>query len=214
MGSELNFIHQYVPGPSSEAARPYILLHGTGGDEHDLIPVARKIDPYGCFLSPRGKVQEGNRLRYFKRVRPGVFDLEDLSFRTDELAGFLNRASVEYGFRLDDAVAVGYSNGANMAASLLLRYPGMLAGAVLMRPVLPYPVENPPMMEGVHVLILSGEDDELIPLEQAIALVPVFEASGALVKHEVLPAGHSITEEDVERTRQWVASIRNKDEKS
>lgn len=214
MGSERNFIHQFVPGPPNEAVRPYILLHGTGGDEHDLIPLARKIDPRGCFLSPRGKVLEGNKPRYFRRLRPGVFDLEDLSFRTDELVEFLKQASGEYGFRLGDAMAVGYSNGANMAASLLLRYPGLLAGGILIRPVLPYPVENTPMMKGVHVLILSGEDDEMVPLEQAIALASVIEAGGASVQHEILPTGHSITEEDVERARQWVAGIPEKGQKS
>src|SRR5450432_1356199 len=130
MSSELDFVHQFVPGSSD---RTLLLLHGTGGNEHDLIPLGRELDREAALLSPRGKVLENGHPRFFRRLAEGVFDLEDLKQRTDELADFVVAAAAQYQFSAEKVVAVGYSNGANIAASILLRRPGTLPSAVLLR---------------------------------------------------------------------------------
>src|SRR5450432_447685 len=127
MSSELDFVHQFVPGSSD---RTLLLLHGTGGNEHQLIPLGRELDPAAALLSPRGKVLENGHARFFRRLAEGVFDLEDLQRRTDELADFIVAAAAHYHFAVEKVAAVGYSNGANIAASILLRRPGVLQTAV------------------------------------------------------------------------------------
>src|SRR5213593_9983 len=127
-----DFIHEFVLGSSS---RTLLLLHGTGGNERDLIPLGRELDPNAALLSPRGKVLERGMPRFFRRLAEGVFDLEDLTFRTHELADFIQAASAAYGFDLRRVVAVGFSNGANIAGSLLLLHPGLLPRAALFRPM-------------------------------------------------------------------------------
>src|SRR4026209_2924110 len=134
MTSGPDFIHDCVPGSSS---RTLLLLHGTGGNERDLIPLGRELDPNASLLSPRGKILENGMPRFFRRLAEGVFDLEDLKARTHELADFVLAAAREYGFDAGRVFAAGYSNGANIAASSLLLRPGMLAGAVLLRPMVP-----------------------------------------------------------------------------
>src|SRR6476661_9607114 len=123
-----DFIHEFVPGKSE---RTLFLLHGTGGNERDLIPLGRELDPNAALLSPRGRILENGMPRFFRRLAEGVFDLEDLKLQTDELTRFIDAASEKYGLEAGKIIAVGYSNGANIAASVMLTYPNVLAGAIL-----------------------------------------------------------------------------------
>ena len=136
-----DFIHEFVPGSSN---RTLLLLHGTGGNEHDLIPLGRELDPNAALLSPRGKVLENGMPRFFRRLAEGVFDLEDLQKRTHELADFVAAAADRYDIGNKNIVAVGYSNGANIAASTLLLRPEILAGAILFRAMIPLEPEERP----------------------------------------------------------------------
>ena len=139
MRSQPDFIHEFVPGKSE---RTLLLLHGTGGNEHDLIPVGREIDPNAALLSPRGKILENGMPRFFRRLAEGVFDIEDLKQRTNELADFIAAAAKQYNLVANQVVAVGYSNGANIAASMLLLRPEILHAAILFRAMVPLVPEN------------------------------------------------------------------------
>src|SRR5260370_6129170 len=152
----LDFVHQFVPGSSS---RTLLLLHGTGGNENDLISLGRALDSDANLLSPRGKVLENGMPRFFRRLAEGIFDEEDLIRRTHELADFIEQASTKYGLNRQNLLAVGYSNGANIAGSLLLLRAGTLAGAVLLRPMVPIVPEPLPDLKGVPGLVVCGPFD-------------------------------------------------------
>jgi phospholipase/carboxylesterase len=204
MSAGLSFVHRYEP--ATEAARPpLLLLHGTGGDEHDLIPLGRMLAPGAALLSPRGKVLEGGMLRFFRRLREGVFDEEDIRRRAHELADFVETARVAYG--LPAPVAVGFSNGANIAAALLLLRPGVLGGAALLRAMVP--LRSPPAaaLAGTSVLILSGATDPIVPAANAIQLAAMLTEAGATVRHEALPGGHGLTQADLDITRAWLETV-------
>src|SRR5262249_41735363 len=145
-----DFIHEFVPGKSE---RTLLLLHGTGGNERDLIPLGRELDRNAALLSPRGKVLENGMPRFFRRLAEGVLDLEDLKRGTSELANFVTAAAQHYGFARDNVVAVGYSNGANIAASILLRRPEVLSTAILFRAMVPLIPEKQPNLSSVNVWI-------------------------------------------------------------
>src|SRR5215208_7741099 len=140
--SELGFIHQFIPASTRPNQVTLLLLHGTGGNEEDLIPLGRELYPRAAILSPRGKVLESGMPRFFRRLSEGVFDLEDLKFRTHELADFVNRASKVYKFNLRFVISIGYSNGANIASSLLLIHPEIITSAVLFRAMVPFMPEK------------------------------------------------------------------------
>jgi phospholipase/carboxylesterase len=201
--NDLGFIHRFVPG-SAAGRPPLLLLHGTGGDENDLLPLGPMVSPGAALLSPRGKVSEGGMPRFFRRSGEGVWDRDDLNGRTAELADFLRRARTAYG--LPPPFALGYSNGANIAWSLMLAEPGALAGAVLMRAMLPFDPRPLPDLKGLPVLMLAGRTDELIPVEQAGLLAALLGEAGADVTYEVLPAGHGLTQEDVRLAAAWMAA--------
>src|SRR5882724_8003976 len=160
MRPQPDFIHEFVPGTSN---RTLLLLHGTGGNEHDLIPLGREIDPTAAILSPRGKVLEDGMPRFFRRFAEGIFDEEDLKKRTDELANFVGAAVEQYELAADQIVAVGYSNGANIAASLLLLRPGTLRAAILFRAMVPLVPEKLPDLSLLRVWIGAGNQDPIIP---------------------------------------------------
>src|SRR6266850_726626 len=162
-----DFIHEFVPGTSN---RTLLLLHGTGGNERDLIPLGRELDPNAALLSPRGKVLENGMPRFFRRLAEGVFDLEDLKYRTNELADFIAAAAQHYGFASDNVVAVGYSNGANIAASILLLRPEILSAAILFRAMVPLIPDRQPNLGAVRVWIGAGEHDPIIPTSETNAL--------------------------------------------
>ncbi|TDR93281.1 alpha/beta hydrolase [Enterovirga rhinocerotis] len=199
----LTFIHRYEPAqPSAPAGSPLLLLHGTGGDETDLLPLGRMIAPRAALLSPRGKVLERGMPRFFRRISEGVFDEDDLTRRTNELAEFVGEAREAYG--LPAPVAVGFSNGANVAAALLLLRPGVLAGAALIRAVVPFREPPPADLAGTPVLVLSGAADPIVPAADSERLAALLTEDGAAVRHVTLPAGHGITREDVDLVRDWL----------
>jgi phospholipase/carboxylesterase len=199
---DLGFIHNYVPG-TDRTRPPLLLLHGTGGDENDLLPFGERLAPGAALLSPRGRVSEQGAARFFRRLAEGVFDQEDLAFRTQELAEFIERARKTYG--LGKPIAFGFSNGANIAASLLLRRPDVLAGAVLLRAMTPFEPETLPDLTGIPVLMLSGAADPLVQPEDRDGLAKLFAAAGAEVTHEVVPAGHNLAPRDIAVAEQWFA---------
>ena len=199
-----DFIHEFVPGTSN---RTLLLLHGTGGNERDLIPLARELDSRAALLSPRGKVLENGMARFFRRLAEGVFDVEDLKHRTNELADFVAAAAQHYGFAADKVVAVGYSNGANIAASMLLLRPEILRGAVLFRAMVPLVPENLPELSSVRVWIGAGSEDPIIPASEAQRLVELLRRAGADVTIRFARAGHRLTNDDVEAAQHWLREL-------
>jgi phospholipase/carboxylesterase len=203
--TDLGFIHRFVPARDEDLA-PLVLLHGTGGDENDLVPLGARLAPGAALVSPRGKVVENGMPRYFRRIDEGEWDIEDFKKRTVELADFIAKARATY--RLAKPIAVGFSNGANVAWSLLLHDPGLLAGAILIRAMLPFDPRPLPELGGIPVLMLSGASDPLIPHEQAGLLAAILGEAGADVTYELLPAGHGLSEYDLTFATRWLAARR------
>jgi phospholipase/carboxylesterase len=198
---DLGFIHRFIPGEPSKP--PLLLLHGTGGDENDLVPLAARIAPGHTVLSPRGKVLEHGMPRFFRRSGEGRWDIEDLKARTAELAAFLTKARETYG--IEPPIALGYSNGANIAWPLMLADPKALSGAILMRAMLPFDPRPLPDLTGLPVLMLTGRHDQLIPTQQAGLLATLLGEAGADATYEVLEADHGLTEEDLALAAAWLA---------
>jgi phospholipase/carboxylesterase/glyoxalase family protein len=167
---KLGFVHRFVP-PVRKGQPTLLLLHGTGGNENDMLPVGRELDPKAGMLTPRGKVMENGMPRFFRRFAEGVFDLEDLVYRSQELAEFLRAASARYGFDALNVVAVGYSNGANIATSLALLHPDVLAGAILFRPMLPLVPKQLPDLTNLKLFISAGNLDPIVSREETEKLV-------------------------------------------
>lgn len=196
-----DFIHVWIPG--KPGAPTILALHGTGGDEHDLVPLAQALAPNANVLSPRGKVLEAGMPRFFRRFGEGRLDVEDLKLRAAELAEFVERASQERGFDPARVYALGYSNGANVALGMLFERPGVLAGAALARPMLAYE-PGPVALAGKPVLVLAGERDPYTRTPAREALAQVLRERGARVEMHVAPAGHELTNKDVDAARAWV----------
>lgn len=195
------FIHRFEAG---DAARPILLaLHGTGGNENDLVPLARAIDPRAAVLSPRGRVLEQGMPRFFRRLAEGVFDQEDLRVRTRELGEFLDSASARYGFDRSRLVAVGYSNGANIAASLLLSRAAAFAGAILLRPMVPFEPEEPPGLGGLKVLVSASRQDPIVPPPLTERLVELLASGGADVTTRWYPTGHGLSPQEIRDAAAW-----------
>ncbi len=203
--THLGFEHVYEAGDSPWTV---LLLHGTGGDEHDLVGLGRQLAPGAALLSPRGKVLENGMPRFFRRLAVGQLDIPDLLARTDELAEFVSAAAAAHERDPQRIVAVGFSNGANIAASLLLRRPGVLRGAALLRAMLPYEPERFPDLTGTDVLIAAGETDPYSPAEQVRRLAEILERAGASVTTSVEPgAGHGLTQNDLRRLSAWITEL-------
>jgi phospholipase/carboxylesterase len=197
-----DFIHQFVAGKSK---RTLLLLHGTGGNERDLIPLGRELDPDASLLSPRGKTLENGTPRFFRRLAEGVFDLEDLRNRTHELADFVISAEQHYEIDKKKIVAVGYSNGANIAASMLLLRPEVLAAAVLFRAMIPLTPDKQPSLTSKSVVISAGAHDPIIPASNTKKLVDLLRNAGADVTIRFFQSGHELTKDDVDFAREWLA---------
>lgn len=199
----LDFVHVYEP-PTAVKQSTLLLLHGTGGNETDLLPVGRELLPGAGLLSPRGKVLERGMPRFFRRLAEGVFDLEDLKRRTEELAQFVERAADRYGFDPTRVVAAGFSNGANIAASLLLLRPGTLYAAILFSPMVPINPDTPPNLNRVKVFINAGRLDPIVDPGDTQSLADLLERFGAEVTIRWTQGGHTLTQEDVEAAARWV----------
>jgi predicted esterase len=195
-----------------EATRPdaptLLLLHGTGGDETDLLPLGRTLLPGAALLSPRGNVLEHGAPRFFRRLAEGVFDIPDLLRRTAELGDFVEAAAKEYGFSTSSLYAVGYSNGANVAASLLLTRPAALAGGVLFRAMVPFEPEQTPNLSGKRVLISAGKMDHMISPAGTERLAGILREGGAEVELEWQPASHGLAQGDVSAAQRFMSSLR------
>jgi phospholipase/carboxylesterase len=201
MNESLSFIHRFEKGTDANA-RPVLLLHGTGSDENDLVPLGRVIAPSAPLLSPRGKVLENGMVRFFRRVAGGVFDEEDVRRRTIELADFIAEARNYYG--LSSPVALGYSNGANTAAAILLLRPDALAGAILLRATLPLKETAVVDLTGKPVFIGTGGSDPMMSPEGAAKLTARLQQYGAVVEHRTLPVGHELSQADISLAKQWL----------
>jgi phospholipase/carboxylesterase len=198
--TELSFIHRYEPA-TDPSRPPLLLLHGTGGDETDLLGLGRMISPGSALLSPRGKILENGMPRFFRRLAEGVFDEEDVKFRANELADFVTEARKAYG--LEAPIAVGFSNGANIAAAMLMLHPEALAGAALLRAMVPLSQAPAVDLAGKRVLMISGAMDPIIPADNAKRLAASLSASGAEVQHEILTAGHNLSQTDLQLLVRW-----------
>ncbi|MQT13809.1 alpha/beta hydrolase [Segnochrobactrum spirostomi] len=194
------FAHRFEPGAASAA--PLLLLHGTGGDENDLVPLGRAVAPQAALLSPRGNVLEGGMPRFFRRLREGVFDEDDVRRRAAELADFVAAARTRYG--LAAPIALGFSNGANIAAATLFVRPEALAGAILLRAMVPLAVPPKADLTGKRVLMLSGVVDPIVPAENVNRLAAMLRDAGATVRHEVLPGGHGLSQADLTLAKAWL----------
>lgn len=200
------FTHVFEAG---DPRQTLLLLHGTGGDENDLVPLGRQLAPGAGILSPRGKVLENGLPRFFRRLAVGQLDIPDLLERTDELADFIAAAATDYDFDPEGVIGLGLSNGANIAASLLFRRPGVLAGAALLRPMLPYAPPEDLALDGTPVLVASGGQDHYVPASESEELARQLESHGATVEFRFDPtAGHGLTQEDLKTTFHWLEGIR------
>ena len=200
-----DFLHEFVPGNSN---RTLLLLHGTGGNERDLIPLGRELDPNASLLSPRGKILENGMPRFFRRLAEGVFDLEDLKTRTHELADFVTASVRHYKLTANHMVGVGYSNGANIAASMLLLRPGILYTAILFRAMVPLIPDTLPDLSSVHVWIGAGNQDPIIAPSETQRLVELLRSAGADVTIHFFNAGHGLTSVEVEMAGQWLKDLK------
>ncbi len=198
------FVHRFLPG---ESGATLLLLHGTGGDENDLVPLGRELAPEAAILSPKGKVSEYGAPRFFRRLAEGVFDHEDLVYRSHELAQFVEAAAREYGFDPSRLVAVGYSNGANIAASLMLLHPGLLSAAVLFRAMVPFEPEEVPDLSGMPVFLAAGRMDRMIPPENTERLAEILQQAGADLDLRWRNTGHPLTYEEVAEAKVWLSEI-------
>ena len=206
MSADLGFVHRYVPG-EDESGPTLLLLHGTGGNEEDLVPLGETLAPGAAFLSPRGKVSEYGAPRFFRRLAEGVFDHEDLLFRTHELAEFVQAASEEYGFDASKVVAAGYSNGANVAASTILLHPGLLRAAVLFRAMVPFEPDLAPDLSGMPVFLAAGRMDRMISPHNTQRLADILLEAGADVDLRWRDTGHPLTYEDVAEAKAWLSDV-------
>jgi predicted esterase len=202
----LSFAHRFIPAEGPDVPT-LLLLHGTGGDENDLLPLGRMLDEQAALLSPRGKVLENGMPRFFRRLAMGVFDQEDLVNRTHELAEFVTASASEYGFEPGRVFAVGFSNGANIAASLLLLHPDLLAGAVLLRAMAPFEPEMSPDLSGTPVYLAAGRSDQMVPPESTERLAELLKAAGAEVTLDWQPGGHGIGRTEIEAARTWLKDV-------
>ncbi len=208
MSIEPEFVHIYIPPADISIDDTLLLLHGTGGGEESLVPVAGRILPGAGILSPRGKVLENGMPRFFRRFSEGVFDLEDLRLRTAELTEFIIRASEIYSLDRDKLTAVGYSNGANIAASILLTYAGVIPNAVLFHPMVPFIPESLPGLSGTDVLITAGTNDPIVSPEGTEDLAGLLKKAGARVEVFWQGNGHNLTRDEINAAKSFLSESR------
>ena len=201
----MDFIHRFIPADAGPPRRVLLLLHGTGGNENDMIPLGRDLDPSAALLSLRGNVLENGMPRFFRRLAEGVFDEEDVIRRANELADFVGVVATKYGFDAGALTAVGYSNGANIAAAILLLRPGVLSRAILFRTMVPLTPVTPPSLSDAGVLICSGKHDPIVPVENVERLAMMLREAGADVTLRFEDAGHQLVFTEVAAAREWLS---------
>jgi len=205
---KLSYEHLFLPGRDPEAP-PLLLLHGTGGNERDLVPLAQSISPGSALLSPRGDVNEHGQLRFFRRLAEGIFDLDDVRRRTQALGDFVSAAARQYNFDSSGLMALGFSNGANIAATLLQLRPEVLGGGVLLRAmvVLDEPAAKG-SLGGKRVLMLNGMADPIVPAAHPPHLAELLRAGGADVTLHQHAGSHGLISADVTQARDWLGALR------
>jgi phospholipase/carboxylesterase len=203
--TNLYFSHIYQPPPGADR-RTLLLLHGPAGDEHELLPVAQALQPTAAILSPRGQINEEGSSRFFRRVTEDVFDLGDLQRRAEQLAAFVAGASIRYRFDPREVVAVGLSDGATLASTLMLAWPATLAGAVLFRSAAPAMPPRMPKLPGTPVLLANGRYDPVVQPEDTEDLAALLRVAGADVSVALQTAAQQIVQADIEEARSWLTS--------
>jgi len=199
-----SFPHRFEPGPGPATL---LLLHGTGGNEDDLLPLGRALAPGANRLSPRGQVLEDGMPRFFRRLAEGVFDEDDLRRRAADLAAFVGEAADHHGFDPGKVVAAGFSNGANIAGALLLLHPGVLRGAALFAPMVPLLPSPLPDLRGVAVHVSAGRADPIAPPADARRLAALLTEAGAAVELSWHPGGHQLGPAQVRGAAAWLAGL-------
>ena len=199
--------HLFLPAEEDAAGPPLLLLHGTGGNEHDLLPLRERLSPGAAVLSVRGTVLENGMPRFFRRLSEGVFDEDDLHRRADDLAEFVVTASAAYGFEDRSLVAVGFSNGANIASAMLLQRPGLLAGGVLLAAMVPYAEPPAADLTGTLVIISNGDRDPLIVTGVTEQLAAQLRERGAEVVELPHPGGHQVYPAVLPEIRRIIAGV-------
>ena len=202
----LEFIHRFVPASTPNSEVTLLLLHGTGGNEQDLLTLGQELLPGAALLSPRGRILENGMPRFFRRLAEGVFDLDDLKLQTAALSGFVDAAARKYELQNGKILAVGYSNGANIAASMMLTNPEVLAGAVLFRPMVPFVPQVSPDLQNVAVLLAAGRRDPIVVPEQTLALGEILKTAGASVSLHWHEGGHELGRDDITAAKDWIQS--------
>jgi len=205
MTDDLGFIHRFVPAEDRTSAETLVVLHGTGGDENDLIGIGQAIAPAAAILSPRGNVLENGAPRFFKRLGEGVFDPKEVRSRAEELANFIRAAISKYKLNPERIFAMGYSNGANIASTVMLIDPGLFRGAILFRPMLVIETDGRSDLSGRGLFISAGQMDPIVPVKSVGRLVELFEASHAEVTLKWQQAGHNLLPSEVREAANWLA---------
>jgi phospholipase/carboxylesterase len=205
MTDEIGFVHRFLPAEDKASAETLLVLHGTGGDENDLIGIGQTIAPGAAILSPRGNVLENGAPRFFKRLAEGVFDPKEVRSRGEELAGFIRAAISKYGLNPERVFALGYSNGANVASTVMFIEPRLLRGAILLRPMVVFESDERPDLSAASVLISAGRMDPIVPTKSVERLVELFEASQAEVTVKWQLAGHNLLPSEIREAAGWLA---------
>jgi len=205
MNQELNFIHKYIPSSDTTNEITLLLLHGTGGNEESFLSIADMILSQAAVLSPRGQILENGMPRFFRRLSEGVFDLPDLKLRTKELAQFIESSAQKYEIASNKVIAVGYSNGANIASSVMFTYPKLISKAVLFHPMIPFVSEMSPDLSDLKVLITAGTNDPIVTREETLELYNLYEQYGARVEIYWHDMGHNLTREELDRTTKFLS---------
>jgi predicted esterase len=210
MTEDLGFIHRFLPAEDSANGETLVVLHGTGGDENDLIGIGQAIAPGAAILSPRGNVLENGAPRFFRRLAEGVFDPKEVRSRAEELARFIRAAVITYRLDPTRVFALGYSNGANVASTVMFVEPGILQGAILFRPMLVYEPTERKDLSGSAVFVSAGRMDPIVPTASVERLVELFELAHAEVTLKWQLVGHNLVPSEVSEAANWLALQRTR----
>jgi phospholipase/carboxylesterase len=205
MTGDIGFIHRFLPAEDKASAETLVVLHGTGGDENDLIGIGQAVAPCAAILSPRGNVLENGAPRFFKRLAEGVFDREEVRSRGEELSRFIRAAISKYGLNPERVFALGYSNGANVASTVMFIEPGLFRGAIMFRPMVVFEPDEHPDLSGAGIFISAGRMDPIVPTKSVERLAELFEASRAEVTLKWQQAGHNLLPSEVRDAADWLA---------